>query len=348
MDIWRFRLFIVTFTFIMAATPALANAEEPESTETTLDLPPLQKNNTGIALLDDILNEVDLQHQTLSEQIVDFTEEIDTYFISDDQERRINYSHIQLGYRYTFYKDDPAQLDPVFQARVHLPRTQNRLTVEVSNNNPFAASNDTAAASNSGSSNPVTQSETDQAINIGLGYISEITEFFNIKLTGGTRLATDRLKLFVNLQLYRKFFFDKWSMHLSEDLYRDNIVFNRSTAQMLFERRISEDQLFRSITKNIYYFDLGYTQNHQTFYLLDRLSSRDAMIYQVGSMWEKPLDLLDYKLENYYYMVRYSRKIYRDWLFIEVAPQVHYLREEDFNPKPLISLQFTAFFGNNK
>ena len=360
MHSWHFSFILTACILFITANPALVIAEEPLAqphqstlpTEPYSEITPLTEQPLDTYaetdFLDEILNEIDHQHQSLSEEIVEFTDEIDTFFISDDQEKRINYSHIQLGYRYTFYKDDPTQIDPIFQARVHLPRTQNRLTLEISNNNPFDPINNTATSTSTGNSNPTDQTLDDQALNIGLGYARKFSELFNTKLTGGTRLAGNKVNLFINLQFYRKFFFEKWSLHLSEDLYRDNIVFSRATTQMLFERTISDDQLFQSITKNIHYYDLGYTQNHQTFYVFDQLSSRDAIIYQVGSMWERPLDLLGYELENYYAMVRYSRKIYRDWLFMEVSPQVHYLKAEDFHPKPLIALQFTAFFGNNK
>ena len=345
---------ILAFTIIIAVKPIIVHAEETVSSETNQNTrtsapfssyPQSRDTYSQPNFFDNILNEVDYQHKSLSEQLVEFTEQIDTFFISDDQERRINYSHIQLGYRYTRYQDDPSLMDPVFQARLHLPRTQNRLTVEVSNNNPFDPIND-IATNTSSDTNPADQ--TDQTLNIGLGYARAITDLLDFKVTGGTRLAGDRMKVFINLQVYRKFFFYKWSLHLSEDLYRDNVIFNRATAQMLFERSIGDDRLFRSITKNITYSDLGYAQNHQTFYVLDQLSTRDAIIYQVGSMWEKQFGLLDYELENYYTMVRYSRKIYRDWLFMELSPQVQYLRTENFHPKPLISLQVTAFFGNNQ
>jgi hypothetical protein len=298
-----------------------------------------------VGIIDQMLNVVDDQHQVLSEQLVGFTEKIDTFFISDDQEERINYTHIQLGYRYTQYKDNISVLEPILSTKIHLPRTQNRLTLEVSNKSLFDLVNNTAQA---GSTNPVEKDPTDLGFNFGLGYAREISDFFNAKVTGGGKLSGNKFNVFINLQLYRKFFFNKWSLHLSEDLFRDTIIYSRSTAQMLFERNVSEDKLFRSISKNITYFDLGYSQNHQTFYVLQQLSSRDAIIYQVGSMWEKPLNLLSYDLENYYALVRYSRKIYRDWLFMEVSPQVQFLKSEDFHAKPLIVLQFSAFFGNNK
>jgi len=301
---------------------------------------------TGFKLLDNLLKEVNDQLQSLSEKIVGFTEEIDTFFINDDQEKRINYTHIQLGYRYTHYKNQAHTHEPVFSARIHLPRTQNRLTLEVSNNNPFTASNETAT-NNTNAPVATDPAQINQAIDLGLGYVRDIASLFNAKVTAGLKLQSDKINVFANLQFYRSFYYEKWSMRLSEELYRDNIIFNRSTSQLLFERTMAENLLFRSITKNIYYYDLGYSQNHQTFSLLNQLSDHDAMIYQLGGMWEKPLDLLNYELDNYYALVRYSSKIYRDWLIMEIATKVQILKVDNFRVNPLISLQFSAFFGNN-
>ncbi len=373
MNEWQLRFITVVWVFIIAVHPAPVSALEPvsEFDEPSESAPAIveksrleeqtQEDDSKRDLVDgilygagEVLKGVERHHQTLSDQIVGFTEKIDTFFISDDQERRINYSHIQLGYRYTRYKNNSYLLDPIFDARIHLPRTENKLTLEISNNSPLDSASETttsSAASATGATGgtiPAEQSQAEQAFNVGLGYAREISELLSAKVTTGGKLAGTQMNFYMNLQLYRKFFFNKWSLHLSEDLYRDRIIHTRSTAQILFERNISEDKLFRSISKNIYFYDKEYGQNHQTFYVLHQLSERDAMIYQIGGMWEKPLEILDYNLEGYYSLVRYSRKIHKNWLFMEISPQVHFLRSENFHPEPLLVLQLSAFFGNNK
>jgi hypothetical protein len=43
---------------------------------------------------------------------------------------------------------------------------------------------------------------------------------------------------------------------------------------------------------------------------------------------------------------RYRRKIYRDWMVMEVRPQLVYTRDNGFHPIPSITLQIEAFFGD--
>ena len=107
---WHSSLIIAALTLILAADPILASAIEPVKTNQRTKQTESSLGNSQIAeqsnksegkhnLVGKILNGVDNQQQSLSDKIVSFSETIDTFFINDDLERRINYSHIQLGYR---------------------------------------------------------------------------------------------------------------------------------------------------------------------------------------------------------------------------------------------------------
>ena len=287
---------------------------------------------------------IDYYQLTLSEYLIDFTNQIDRFFITDDQEQRMNYSHLHFGYRYVDYQGNNYLLEPVFEARFHLPRVEDFLSVNITNMNNFKSSDDAAAGK---TNDPAVEGPLDQGVKLAIGYARDVSDAFAVKATSGAHWVNDGLNPFVNLRLENVFLFDPWALTLSEDLYHDSIIHSRATTQIHFERKMGEDMVFQSNSKNIYYYDLGYTQMHQTFSVLHQLSERDAFIYQAGGMWEKPLDVVDFQLENYYTLVRYSRKLHKNWLFLEVSPQVHFPRTADFEPEPLLMLQLTAFIGNN-
>jgi len=288
---------------------------------------------TKSGLFSSILDEVDRQQKSLSEQVITFTEQIDTFFVDDENERQLNYSHIQLGYRYTHYRDKEYILEPIIDGVIHLPRTENRLTIELSSGSDIE---DEGPASNA------------QQGRFGLGLIDSIKGVLTAKLTGGIRRVDSTFTGYINLRLYRQFLFDRWTLQLSEDLYKDSVVSRFSKTQILFERTVSENKRFGSITRNWHYFDLDSELNEQIFYLQHLFSERDALIYQLGIGWKRVLGESSNKLDNYYNLVRYSRRLHKEWLYLEISPQINYLRENDFSPEPLLMVQLTALLGNKK
>jgi len=322
---------LMLLIFIAAVCQSrLVIAEEPPE-----ELP-VDSADQEMGLMGLILNTIDDQQASLSRSVIGFSENVDRYFINTEQDSRLNFSHIQLGYRYTLYEGNVSTLEPVISGRIHLPRTENRLSIEVSSSRD---GNDPEA--------DVTN-DAERMLGLGLGYISDLPKLFTAKLRGGFKMVDSTFTFYSNLRLYRRFFFDTWSLQLSEDLYRDSVVSRLAKTEMLFERKISEKKLFRSITRNLYYFDLEYVQNDQTFYMIKQLSDKDALIYQLGASWTRPMVESEHSLDSYYNLIRYSRKVYKDWLFFEVSPQIYFLKENNFSPTPLLHVQFTAFFGNKK
>ncbi|NOR51628.1 MAG: hypothetical protein GQ470_03325 [Gammaproteobacteria bacterium] len=329
------RNYIVTVLLLfMVGTPSFSSAAEER-------LP--DDNTKEPGFIGAILDGVDQQHESLSEYVVGFSETIDTFFVSDDQERQLNYSHLQLGYRYTYYraKDGGSQFEPIIDARIHLPRTKNRLTLEVSTSDNEGGGDATAETG-------AVTTEPSSTLGLGLGYLGDLAGLFTTKVRGGAKLVGSTVNFYTSLRLYRKLYFEEWTVQLSEKLYKDSIVKKLATTELQFERRVTATKLFRAISQNRYYFDLGYSLNSQTFYMMHQLSDREAIIYQVGAGWKRLLEEQDNRLESYYNLVRYSRKVYKDWLYFSISPQIQFLEENDFVPIPLLTMQLTAFLGNKK
>ena len=49
---------------------------------------------------------------------------------------------------------------------------------------------------------------------------------------------------------------------------------------------------------------------------------------------------------DYHFFLQYRQKIHRDWLFLELRPEVHLPKENDFNPNFSFSARVEFLFGN--
>lgn len=83
----------------------------------------------------------------------------------------------------------------------------------------------------------------------------------------------------------------------------------------------------------------------QTFSLLQPLGRRRDLLWQIGAQAEREPN---YRVENYYAQVRWRSVVHRDWLVVEVRPQVLRERENDFRTQLRLFFGFELLFGDKR
>jgi len=79
--------------------------------------------------------------------------------------------------------------------------------------------------------------------------------------------------------------------------------------------------------------------------LMQSLSHKQALEYEwVNTFQTRPMD----KLDEVLFRVRYRTRIWRDWLYFEVAPQYRFPRDRSFDHTPGILFRLEAIFGEYK
>lgn len=53
----------------------------------------------------------------------------------------------------------------------------------------------------------------------------------------------------------------------------------------------------------------------------------------------------DYTMTDLQFRVRFRKRFYRDWLVVEVAPQITFPEDHDRDPNPGITIKLEADFG---
>ncbi|MGR6873009.1 hypothetical protein ACU6U9_12035 [Pseudomonas sp. HK3] len=78
--------------------------------------------------------------------------------------------------------------------------------------------------------------------------------------------------------------------------------------------------------------------------VFDELSSRSAMLYRLRVFGDTEKST---KLTNTVLSASYRRKIYKNYTFVELVPELAWPRENDFKVTPAITLQLEMIFGTD-
>lgn len=138
---------------------------------------------------------------------------------------------------------------------------------------------------------------------------------------------------------------EQWQIKLAETLFWFNSTGTGATTQLDFERRLSEPKLFRASThgtwlKSTQNFDLS--QDLSVFHTLDE---RSGLLYQASAIGvSRP----QWQVTEYVALVAYRYRLHRDWMFIELSPQLHYPLASNYRVNPMLSLRLELLLEDPK
>ncbi len=165
-------------------------------------------------------------------------------------------------------------------------------------------------------------------------------EGWQFKPSVGLRLSSG-VELYTKLRLKRRYELDKWSIHWNETPFWFNSTGMGLDSYLEFNRKISRDTLFRAATFARWtdkkdYFELG-----QSFLMFHTLSKRRVISYYVSVN-----DVSKSNVFEKYYLIgsTYRQNIHKDYLFVELIPQIKYQEINDFRAEYSLTLRLEIIF----
>lgn len=145
---------------------------------------------------------------------------------------------------------------------------------------------------------------------------------------------------------YRSFLvLDPWGVRFTERLrwYTDKGWESRATLD--FERPLSERFFFRTTVECDWLEEQGGFPHALTFSVSQILSPRRAIEYS----WDNSFQTSpNYYLEEVAFRIRYRQRIWRDWLFYDIEPQMRFPKSDGLQMTPGIFLRLEAIIGKYK
>lgn len=165
-------------------------------------------------------------------------------------------------------------------------------------------------------------------------------EEWQFKPSLGLRLSSN-IETYFRFRAKRKYEFDKWSVRWNETPFWFDSLGWGVDSYLELNKVITNDALFRASTfarwtNEAEQFDLS-----QTFSMYHTLSKRRALSYFAGVYGVSEPTVF---ATHYLLGLTYRQNIHKDYLFLEIAPQIRYAKDNDFHSEHSLLLRLEMVF----
>lgn len=304
--------------------PACAAAEEaPPSSDRT---------DPGVAALD-------RPHAAMSSLVEGFLQRADALFSGPGSYDAPTGSYVVLGGKATLRRerDGGSELSPITRAKIRLPGTERRLELLIERGIAGTTSSDAERDAQAAAG----QVAPDNNAYLALRALAADTLKLQLTADVGVRVRSSPY-LFVRLHAYRLFSAGAWQIPVAETLlWKHDEGFSAAT-QLGFARDLAPAVALGFASNATWRENLGGFNLSQTASLAWRIDERSLAALQLGAYGTSVPELHD---TAYSVAVSYRRKMYKDWLVLELRPEVVYPRDRDFRAVPFLVVQLEAYFG---
>ncbi len=283
---------------------------------------------------------MDAAHYHISNSLLSSAEWLDAFFDDERYKSEVNESRLKVSFDSSVINGEGVNFDANTHLKVVLPELEDRLSFEISgdtddeirDDRPIDRTLDKTIADESDSG----------GLTAGFRYLLAARERFNIHIKSGARIRSLEPVLYIGPRYRQTWDLENWALRFTQRLrwYSDEGFESRSRWDL--ERPVFGDYFFRTTTEikwyeveNGLFYDLDFSLSHA-------IDGRSAVEFQWNNRFRtRPHD----QLSTTVFRLRYRRRVWRDWLSFEVAPQVAYPRDRDYNLTPGILFRFHVVFG---
>jgi len=284
----------------------------------------------------------DAVHATISRGVLATAEWLDSFFDDERFAAEDNRTRIKLRID-TFFEDEaPVDVKTKMRLQLSLPRLKRKGRLLITGD------------PDEGTGEPGTPGETipDQAtgdetrdMTASVLYDHKATVKRNARLRAGVRYRDGSPVVFVAPRYRRLFKLEPWAFRFTQEVPWYTDIGWQSKTRFDLERQFRNKLFFRTTADGFWTEEANGYFYGLSFYLRQPLSTRRALEYEWNNYFHtRP----ENKLEELVLRVRFRQKIWRDWLFYELAPQCRFSRERDFAMVPGILFRIEVVFGRVK
>ncbi len=272
-----------------------------------------------------------------------FNDVVDSY-VSQDDTSIINDSYLRLRLGNTFVKGE-YKFTFDLKVKADLVRTENRIGLWAENQlNFFLDTNsDDQKTLAEQSLDRTFGDQTDQGATTGFRIEFAERHLWKTDFDLGVKSSAP-VDPFTRLTFFRTYDWGvKWKASWRHRFYA--YYYRDSGYQTDFK-------VFRSIAKKWSYTNTSEVQwNHDDEYLGyanisafgQTISDTSFAVWSFGAFYE---DYPKNRLSSYFWEIKYTRRLYKDWFFIELVPRVDYLHVNNYSSTPSFLLRFDVLFSH--
>ncbi len=266
-------------------------------------------------------------------------------FFSDERfEDEINYTRVRLRANAFFREGQGADLDPQTRVRIRLPGAKRRFNLLLSGDFDDALGLNNEEDPLQEDLKNLLEPEESEDGSLALQTFLAATEQLNISVQTGVRLRNATPVAFIGPRYRQTFDLDPWLLRITQQVrwFSDDGFAIRSALD--FERELAPKFQLR-ITPNADWSqddeEIAYGVNIRLYH---DLGPDHALRYDLTARIEtEPV----HQADRFIARVRYRRRLLGTWLYGEIAPELAFPRDRDFDLTPGILLRIDTIFSHS-
>ncbi len=274
---------------------------------------------------------LDSGQQKASVMIADAADWFDNFFDDGRYIEEENQTRAKLKLSFGYSKNDDLDVNLRINWKIHLPKLSKKANLIIS-----AGEDEDFDVDGNALTDP--DSTGRDELSAAIQYFVKAGEKFNISTTFGASTSY----LYGGLRFRHFHDFGPWQGRFVDRLryYTDDGWENRASYDL--ERHFTQRWVFRTTaTHNWFEEEDGFKYSFK-FRLYQLLNQESALSYEFENYFETEPEQI---LSDMILRVRYRQRFYRDWLILEIAPQVSFPEDHNRDANPGIVFQLEADFG---
>ena len=283
------------------------------------------------------LSWVDGVHGNITGKVDSVARRVDEFFAGEESLEDNNKSYVRWRVSEAIIEGDGWADTSDIKFRIDLPTAEKRFRLVIENSPEDAVPE--------WEQNQPDKTESDstekEGFSVGLQSIRELAAHWSIKSKIGVKLRSG-LDPFVKSTLKRRWALgENWSMPYRFSLsYFHDEGFSANNS-LSFERKLEKKLFLRVKTEVEWDEDLDKMEALQTVSVYKRLTKKSGMEYVLGVDYQSASHTV---VNNYFMSADYRKLVHKDWLYIDIIPQLGFAREDDYQSKLSLTLRLEVFF----
>jgi hypothetical protein len=284
---------------------------------------------------------VETLHGGLSRGFLSSAMWLDSFFGDERYEAEVNQSYFKV--RFDAFREGSTGMDyrrPNFDLRLVLPQLRKKTRLVISGD-PYER-DDATPAQPGGPGTNIAQTPQ-RNLTTALQYFPVETDRSNFSLRAGVKLHNGKLAILAGPRYRYLVPLDPWALRFTQEFVWSTDQRWQSRTTFDFERTLPNDLFFRMTLEGLWSENvIGYPYA-LSFLLRQPLDRNRAIQYEwINSFQTHPTNELDEEL----LVFRFRQRFWRDWLFLEIAPQARFPRNRSFAYTPGILFRLEMVFGD--
>jgi hypothetical protein len=286
---------------------------------------------------------IDLQRNFVSDKFVNLASTIDSFFGTERNFQESNKSVFQFDATQVMGRNGNPNTALTYRAKLHLPNAQKSFHLLLESNPDKNLPGSTPGNQLNQRQQALLFREVTTPDSYGTSLRFENNEDSPWRISADGGLKADNTDIFSGISIHpfarssASYILplDTVQLKLTQSIFNFNTTGTGENTQFEVGHQFDNKTLVRSTSGATFLYDSQYFDLHQDISLFHTVDQQASLLYQLSANGRsRPSS----EVSEYVALVLYRRRVHRDWVFLEISPQLHYPKVTNF----LLDAQFIA------